>query len=106
MMGQMEKALGMLGLAARAGKLKSGAAMCEQAIKRGGAELLLVDGGASDRAKKDLGDACAYAGVQMKQLPEGVLGRSIGKEGRMAVCVMDAGFAKRSEALLAPEEQT
>lgn len=100
----MERALGMLGLCARAGQLKSGASMCEQAIKRGGAQLLLMDAGASDRSKKDLKDACAYASVPMIELPEGALGRAIGKDGRMATCVMDKGFADRISALLRPSD--
>ncbi len=97
----IDKALGMLGLCTRAGRLKSGEAMCEQAIKRGGAFLLLVDAGASERSKKDLRNACEFAGVPLIELPEGALGRAIGKDGRMAACVTDRNFASRIAALCA-----
>lgn len=96
---------GLLGLCARAGKLASGEAMCEKLIKSGGAHVALVDAGASDRAKKQMRDACAFAGVELFELAEGALGQAIGKPGRMAACVADVGFAKKLIQLLPQERQ-
>jgi len=93
------RALGMLGLCARAGRLKSGEQVCEQQLKQGGGYLLLVDAGASERSKKALRDACAFSGARFIELPEGELGGAIGKPGRMAVVVTDQNFAERICAL-------
>ena len=96
----MQRALNMIGLCARARRMKSGLDMSEQAIKRGEVALALVDDGASDGAKKTISDACIYKGVAMRILPSGTLGAAIGKPGRMAVVIMDRGFADRIAALI------
>lgn len=89
----MQSALNLLGLCARAGRLVSGLDECEKAIKRRGARLCLVDEGASAPSKKAMEDACRFVGAKLFVLPGGELGRAIGRPGRMAVAVMDQGFA-------------
>ncbi len=84
-----------LGLCARAGALKTGEAVCEQLAKSGGARLILVDAGASERSKKAMRDACAYAGIRLIELLPGELGQAVGKPGRMAAAVTDRGFADK-----------
>lgn len=96
----MQRALNLLGLCARAGRLKSGLDGCEQAVKRQGAKLCLVDEGASPLSKKAMMDACNFAGASLGVLPRGELGRAIGKPGRMAVAITDEGFASRLIQLL------
>ncbi len=89
------RALNMLGLCARSGGLVSGEAAVEQAVKRGGAKLALVDAGASARSKKAMRDACAFAGAALFEAPAGAIGQAVGRAGRMAVAVTDARFAGR-----------
>jgi len=84
-----------LGLCARAGALKTGEAACEQLAKSGGAFLLLVDGGASDRSKKAMRDACDFGGIPLVELESGALGQAVGKPGRMAAAVTQKGFADK-----------
>lgn len=99
----MSRLLGMVGLCARAGKLKSGESACEQLLKSGDALLLLMDEEISPRGEKQLADACVYAGVELVRVPGGKLGAAIGKPGRMAACVVDPGFADRIKALAAQQ---
>lgn len=96
----LTKALSMLGLCTRAGAVKTGVDMCETQIKHGGAHLALVDEGASAGSKKAISDACAYIGVEMRELPAGAMGAAIGRPGRMACVVLDKGFAERISELL------
>ena len=89
------KALGLLGLCARAGKVLSGEPAAEQAVRRGNARLVLLDQEAAPNAKKSLTDACAYYGVPLRLLPGGTLGQAIGKPGRMAAAITDPALAQR-----------
>lgn len=89
------KALGLLGLCARAGKVISGEAAVDQAVKKKTACLVLLDGEAAQNAKKALSDACAYYGATILELPGGSLGQAIGKPGRMAAAITDQALAKR-----------
>ena len=89
------KALGLLGLCARAGKVLSGEPAAEQAVKRKNAYLVLIDEEASGNAKKALSDACACYGAPLRTLPTGCLGQAIGKPGRMAAAITDQTLAKR-----------
>ena len=91
----MNRALNMLGLCARAGKLISGEKACLQLIRGGGAHVVLMDAGAAKNAVKSITDACSHHQVPLLQAPESELGDAIGKPGRMVVAVTDAGFAKR-----------
>jgi len=96
----VNRALGSLGLAMRAGFVQSGEATCERLVKAGAASLILIDAGASAASKKAVTDACAYYGVPHRLVPAGELGQAIGKPGRMAVAITDKAFAARLNALL------
>ena len=91
----MKAMLNMLGLCARAGKLVTGEKACVQAIRAGGACAALLDGAASANAVKALSDACASHGVPLVRTGKYQLGDAIGKPGRMAAAVTDAGMAAR-----------
>ena len=98
-----QKIRGILGLCMRAGKLKTGTDIVEQTVKRGGAHLALVDEGMAPRGRKAIADACAYANCPVAFVREDLLGDAIGKPGRMAACVMDAGFAGKLMTYLSPD---
>ena len=96
----MQRALNLLGLCARAGRLKSGIEVVEQTIKAGKAYLALVDADVSEGSRKVIDDACKYANIHWRMLPEGALGQAIGRPGRMAVVITDKGFADRISELM------
>ena len=96
----MNRALGSLGLAMKAGKVQSGADVCDKLIKAGAACLILIDAGASPASRKALTDACAFYQVPYRLVPPEELGRAIGRPGRMAAAVTDKTLATRLSALL------
>ena len=97
------QALSALGLCMRAGRLVSGEQAVLQAIRRGGACLVLVDEAASENTRKMFKDSCAYYEVALLTAPADSLGFAIGKPGRMTVAVTDEGFARRIRQLAGQE---
>ncbi|MDO4617755.1 MAG: ribosomal L7Ae/L30e/S12e/Gadd45 family protein [Lachnospiraceae bacterium] len=89
------KALSMLGMAARAGKTVSGEFSVEKAVKQGSALLVLLAEDASDNTKKKFNDMCSYRDIPcLLAADKETLGRAIGKEYRACVAVEDENFAK------------
>ncbi|MBS5572514.1 MAG: hypothetical protein KHX34_03935 [Clostridiales bacterium] len=84
-----------LGLCLSAGRLTTGQEACVELIRRGGAALALVDGGASANTLKRLSDACRSHDTPLYALSPGALGHSIGKPSRMTVAVAPDGMADR-----------
>jgi len=97
----MNKLLSMLGLCTRAGKLISGEKAVIAAVRAKSAHCALLDAAASDNAVKSVTDACTYHNVPLVRIEANALGYAIGKPGRMAAAVMDAGFAQNILALAA-----
>ena len=91
----MNRALNMLGLCARAGKLISGEKACLQTIRSGGAYAVVLDAAAAKNAVKSITDACSHHGVTLITAPEFELGDAIGKPGRMVAAIVDQGLAER-----------
>ena len=91
----MNRAMSMLGLCARAGKMVSGEKACLQAIRSGGVYAVILDAAAAGNAVKAISDACRYHEVPLVRAPEYALGDAIGKPGRMVVGITDPGFAER-----------
>ena len=91
--------MNMLGLCARAGRLITGEKACVQAIRAGGAYAAVLDGAASDNAVKAVSNACTSHGVPLVRAGANALGHAIGKPGRMAAAITDAGMAERFLAL-------
>ncbi|MEE3467460.1 MAG: ribosomal L7Ae/L30e/S12e/Gadd45 family protein [Eubacterium sp.] len=86
--------LGTLGLAMKAGRLVSGEFMTERAIRDGEAKLVVVAGDASPGTKKKFTDSCTYYQVPIIiTADKETLGRSLGKEYRASLAVIDEGFA-------------
>ena len=91
----MNRALNMLGLCMRAGKLLSGEKACIQAIRAGSACAVVLDRAAAKNATKAVTDACAWHEVPLVLAPENELGYAIGKPGRMVAAITDPSFADR-----------
>ena len=91
----MNRALGLLGLCARARMLVTGEKACVQQIRAGGAFAAVLDGAASENAVKAVANACRTHGVPLVRTGAFELGDAIGKPGRMAAVVTDRGLAER-----------
>ncbi len=91
----MDKALQMIGMAKRAGKLRTGQLLCEKAVKSGEAKLVVIASDASDNTKKSLKNTCAYYGVDVREYSDmDSLGTFSGGGQKSAAAVTDNNFAK------------
>ena len=91
----MNRALNMLGLCARAGRLVTGEKAVVQLIRSGGACVVLLDGAASENAVKAVCQACETHGAPLVRTQPFELGDAIGKPGRMAAAITDERMARR-----------
>lgn len=90
-----DQVLSLLGLSAKAGKIRSGEFQVEKAVKENQAFIVIVATDASDLSKKSYRDMCSFYQVPIYEYQtKEELGRCIGKEFRAAVAVVDEGFAK------------
>ena len=90
-----DQVLSLLGLSAKAGKIRSGEFQVEKAVKENQAFVVIVATDASDLSKKNYRDMCSFYQVPIYEYQtKEELGRCIGKEFRAAVAVVDEGFAK------------
>ena len=90
-----DRALQMLSLAQRAGKVASGEFMTETSVKEGKSFLVIIAADASENTQKKFKDMCTF--YEVPYLIYGdrdSLGHVIGKDFRASVSVNDAGFAK------------
>ncbi len=97
----MDKALSLIGLAKRAGKISAGEEAVKDSIRHGKAHLVIIASDASDNTKKSITNSCNYYGV--KCYIEGTkddIGHALGNAYNAAVCVCDKGFADSIEKWL------
>ena len=91
-----DKALALLSIAAKAGKIVSGGFMCEKAIQEGTACLIIIAEDASGNTRKKFTDKSTFYNVPCKVAGTSeVLGHRIGKQNRMVVAVTDEGLAEQ-----------
>lgn len=94
-MRERNKVLGLAGLAARAGKISSGAFSVEKAVKSGKAYLVVVAEDASANTRKQFQNMCEYYQVPVLVMADKErLGHSIGKELRVCMAVLDSNLAQ------------
>ena len=92
---QIDPALRMLGLAAKAGKVASGEFSTEKEVKSARAYLVIVAGDASENTKKKFRNMCSFYEVPIFFFSDKEsLGRAMGKEYRACLAVQDENFAK------------
>ncbi len=90
-MNETSKRLRMIGLATRAGKVITGLELCEKAIKRNKAKLIVL---ADDAAQSTKEQFLKY-GLPVCTVPDKIsLGKFTGKDYRSVCVVCDASFAK------------
>ncbi|MDP4083074.1 MAG: YlxQ family RNA-binding protein [Bacillota bacterium] len=93
--------MSLLGLANRARKLVTGEELSVKEIRRGKAKLILLSRDASSNTAKKITDKCNSYAIPLRIVEDRyLLGQAIGKEARVVVAVMDAGFAKKLVTLL------
>ena len=89
------KIFGMLGLAAKAGKVQSGEFSTEKFVKSGKAFMVIVSEEASDNTKKMFQNMCTYYKVPYYEFGgKEELGHALGKEMRASLAIQDEGFSK------------
>ncbi|MFD2116786.1 L7Ae/L30e/S12e/Gadd45 family ribosomal protein [Paenibacillus yanchengensis] len=89
-----DKALSLLGLATRAGKLISGDEIVLKAVRQRNCSLVIIAGDASSNTKKKFADKCRTYGIQLAEAYDREqLGKAIGKEDRVIIAITDAQFA-------------
>ncbi len=96
------KLAGWIGLCMRARQLALGTDQALKAVRGGKAALILMDGGASDNLRKKLSDASAFHRVPLVELPEGLLDRAAGQDGKMAAAVLFGTLAEQIKQALIP----
>lgn len=90
-----DRFLSMIGLATKAGKVKSGEFAVLGAITGSIAFLVVVTEDMGSASYKKLSDKCAYYKVPLiKKYTREELGRACGQPDRSSIAVCDAGFAK------------
>lgn len=93
-MNNKQKALNLLGLSQRAGKLVTGESMVLEAIKSKKAKVAIIASDSSDRSLKQFRNKCQTNNVQMNtDYTSGEISQAIGKE-RKSCAIVDNGFAK------------
>lgn len=98
-----EKALSLLGLARRAGKLSLGHDAAIGSVVRNNAKLCLVASDASERLKKEFSHACSYGGknICLIEIKADMLTLSKAVGSKAAVMTVDdEGFGNKIRSLL------
>lgn len=97
-----DKALSMLGIAAKANGIVSGEYQTEHAVKSGEAYLVIVAEDASENTKKMFRNMCEFYEVEIVFYgSKESLGHCIGKEFRASLAVIDESLANAVRKKLA-----
>lgn len=100
------KPASVLGFAQAAGKLASGDAACERAIRRGRAKLVLLAEDAGDSTAKRVTRLAEQYGVPwLRWGDKESLGAWIGERPRAVVAVCDAHFARMMKNAVAQSDR-
>lgn len=93
--------LNLLGLAYRARKCTIGEELIIKDIQQNKVALLLIANDISEASKKKLEDKCKTYEVPYMEVDDRyTLGHAMGKQERVAVAILDQGFAKKLRTLL------
>ena len=90
-----------VGLAMKAGRLKSGDSTVEKLVRAEQTKLVLLDAGASENTREKYRAMCQNHGAEL--IPVAELGRWIGKPGRMIAAVTDENFRNMIKRAFAEE---
>ncbi len=91
----------MIGLAYRARKISLGEEAIVKDIRQNRAKLILLASDIGPQTKKKLTDKCKSYNVPYEIVDDReTLSQAIGKSQRVAVAILDAGFATKIQSLL------
>lgn len=98
----MTNYLNIVGLCFRAGKCTIGEDAILKSVRNRKAELVLLAQDIGDQTKKKLTDKCTYYQVPFLIVKEDrdTLSQAIGKSQRVAVAILDKGFAEKIQSLV------
>lgn len=93
--------LNILGLAYRARKCTTGESLIIKDIQARKVRLLLLASDIGEQTKKRLTDKCNSYQIPYIEVDDRVtLAKAIGKQERVAIAILDEGFAKKLKSLL------
>lgn len=93
--------LNLVGLAYRARKCSTGESIIIKDIQANKVKLLLIASDIGDQTKKKLTDKCSSYDVPYMEVDDrATLAHAIGKQERVAIAILDDGFAKKLQSLL------
>ncbi|MFZ0370644.1 MAG: YlxQ family RNA-binding protein [Halobacillus sp.] len=93
--------LNLLGLAFGAGKCTLGEEAIVRDIQKNRAKIVLIASDTGKQTKKKLTDKCSFYDIPCYMVDDReTLSHAIGKAGRVAIAVLDQGFAKKLQSLL------
>lgn len=93
--------LNLLGLAYRAGKCRLGTEGIIQDIRNQQAFLILIADDIAAQTRKKLTDKCNTFQIPYIEVDDRfTLGQALGKTERVAIALLDEGFAKKIQSLL------
>src|SRR5690625_2111252 len=96
-----QTALHLIGLAYRARKVSLGVDTIISDIQHNRIHFVLIAKDAQKNSKKQLIDKCQFYNVPFGELANRqLLGKAIGKQARVAIGVLDDGFARSFQSLL------
>ncbi len=102
---RQDRFLGMLGLAQRAGKVKSGSFLTEKAVDERKAKLLIFAGDGQSNTADRLREKAERAEIPVLYYKDKEsLGKAVGKGDRSCLAVTDPGFANELSRLWSPGE--
>ncbi|QLK85883.1 YlxQ family RNA-binding protein [Staphylococcus sp. 17KM0847] len=88
--------LNFLGIAMRAGKVKTGESVLLTEIKKQRLKLVLIAEDASNNTKKILENKCTTYRIPYRMVSNRYdLGKAMGKQARVNIGITDQGFAKK-----------
>lgn len=89
------RALNLLGIALRGGRLEVGTTAVKEGARRGELEAAVVAGDAGENARDRVLPLLEAAGVPVAEVADGrSLGRALGRDRTVVVGVTDAGLAR------------
>ena len=89
-----QKLTGMLGLAARAGKVSAGTDACRILIRSGKCGMLLLDGAAGIHTRKKAESLCKRTDTPIWIVPEGLIEEATGKSN-LVMGLQEGSFSEK-----------
>lgn len=90
----IDKVLGFVGLAKKAGKAMTGEDNCKELIRSGACRLVLLAEDAGPNTRKSMENSCAYYKVPLLTYGDKLtLGQAVGRKVAAVISISDQGFA-------------